>query len=361
MLCGKLNPMENLEQIYDQQVADGHIEYDNAQVKALQKLQDLGESLGTLVPVWQFWRRRSMVRGLYLYGSVGRGKSMLMDLFFKHVQDVSKQRYHFHEFMQMIHGQVKAIMDEDRDGALHPMAMIAARLANKSRLICFDEFHIKDITDAMLLSRLMGFLWEEGVVIVATSNYRPTELYQGGYQRMLVAPFLERLEEVLDLYSLDGEVDYRQLFLAEKQRYFLTADQNARGQMTEIFDHLRQGHVVGELTLTIKKRDWKLPKVAGGVAWFTFDEICGQPLSAADYLALTHCVHTVLVSDIPVLDDESLDRVKRFITLIDVLYDRGTNFAASGAAALLEVYQGTKERTLFERTLSRLTEMVGRP
>jgi len=225
-------------------------------------------------------------------------------------------------------------------------------------VICFDEFHIKDITDAMLLSRLMGFLWKQGIVIVATSNFPPQELYKDGYQRNLIVPFFKEMSEKLEVYNLNGIQDYRQLFKAEKERYFLTSDPKSAQRLQGIYDHLRQGAPTTSKTLIIKKRQWVIPKCAGGVAWFQFDEICGQALGASDYLELTRHIHTVLVSDIPILEDESLDRVKRLITLIDVLYDREINFAASGVKPLAELYTDKKENELFERTSSRLISMT---
>ncbi len=335
-----------------------HLQEDAAQILALQKLEKLSYALKKEPSWFLFWQKEKPVKGLYIYGSVGRGKSMLMDLFYKHLEGVTKQRYHFHEFMLMIHHEVKQIMDRSEENGAHPMAQIASKLARESRLICFDEFHIKDITDAMLLKRLMDFLWQENVVIVATSNFPPEELYKDGYQRNLVLPFLKKMTQKLNLYNLGGVLDYRQLFLAEKERYFLTNDKDEKAPLDHIFNHLRQKAPIGKRTLIIKKREWVLPKVAGGIAWFSFDEICGQPLSANDYLELAQNVHTVLISHIPELDDESLDRVKRLITLIDILYDQRTNFAASGEKPLNALYTGTKEQELFERTTSRLIEMT---
>ena len=337
-----------------------HLKEDAAQREAIQKLENLTRCLQQRPSRLLFWKRPLPIKGLYIYGDVGRGKSMLMDLFYKHLKGVTKRRYHFHEFMQMIHNEVKILMDTEGSSDTHPMATIASKLASQSRLICFDEFHIKDITDAMLLKRLMDFLWQEGVTIVATSNHLPEELYKDGYQRKLVLPFLKKLAKKLDLYSLSGLTDYRQLFMNEKERYFFTDDADSESNLALIFDHLRQGTPIKKHTLTIKKRDWVLPKTAGGVAWFTFDEICGQSLSANDYLELSTMSHTVLISHIPQLDDESLDRLKRFITLIDVLYDQGINFSASGSVEFIQLYIGTQEQELFERTISRLTEMTRR-
>ena len=339
-----------------------HIHEDEAQIEAIKKLDDLSHTLLEYVSSSSFpfslWVTKKMPRGLYLYGGVGRGKSMLMDIFFDHLKDVPKQRYHFHEFMQMIHTEVKKIMDIKGNNTDHPLEQIAEKLAKQARVICFDEFHIKDITDAMLLSRLTSFLWDQGVVFVATSNFPPEELYKDGYQRNLIVPFFKEISEKLEVYNLNGTQDYRQLFKAEKERYFLTSDPKSNQHLQIIFDHLRQGLPMTSKELLLKKRQWIIPKYAGGVAWFQFDEICGQALGASDYLELTRHVHTVLISDIPELADESLDRVKRLITLIDVLYDREINFAASGAKPLRELYTDEKENELFERTSSRLISMT---
>ncbi|HBN22367.1 MAG TPA: cell division protein ZapE [Holosporales bacterium] len=339
-----------------------HIQKDEAQIGALKKLDNLSQNLLNYVTTPSFpfslWVKKKPLRGLYIYGGVGRGKSMLMDLFFDHLKDVPKQRYHFHEFMLMIHTEVKTIMDTKGGNTDHPLEKIAEKLASQALVICFDEFHIKDITDAMLLSRLMGFLWKQGIVLVATSNFPPDELYKDGYQRNLILPFFKEISKKLETYNLNGTQDYRQLFKAEKERYFLTSNSKSTQHLQTIFDHLRQGSPITSKKLSLKKRHWVIPKYAGGVAWFQFDEICGQALGASDYLELTHHVHTVLVSGIPELADESLDRVKRLITLIDVLYDREINFAASGAKPLTELYTDEKENELFERTSSRLISMT---
>lgn len=341
---------------------DKHIQQDEVQIEALKKLDALAVALYNFVSQtnspFSFLLKKNPPKGLYIYGAVGRGKSMLMDLFFEHLQNVPKQRYHFHEFMLMIHNDVKVIMDNKEKQSKHPLDQIAAKLAARAQVICFDEFHIKDITDAMLLSRLMGFLWERNVVLVTTSNMPPHDLYQDGYQRNLIVPFLEEISQKLEVYPLNGAQDYRQLFKAEKERYFLTSDPQSTKRLQCIFDHLRQGASTVSKTLTIKKREWIIPKIAGGVAWFSFDNICGQPLGPSDYLELTRHIHTVVIADIPALGDESLDRVKRFITLIDVLYDREINFAASGKKPLDKLYTDEKERELFERTYSRLISMT---
>tara|TARA_R110002095_G_scaffold23201_1_gene24670 strand:+ start:529 stop:1659 length:1131 start_codon:yes stop_codon:yes gene_type:complete len=339
-----------------------HIQQDEAQIEAVGKLEALSQELAhknskNVFPFY-LWAKKKLPQGLYIYGAVGRGKSMLMDLFFEHLKGVPKKRYHFHEFMLMIHNEVKIIMDARERKSNHPLAQIAQKLASQAQVICFDEFHIKDITDAMLLSRLMGFLWAEGIIVIATSNLPPEGLYKKGYQRNLILPFLKEIAEKLEVYNLNGSQDYRQLFLAEKDRYFLTSDPKCAQHLQTIFDHLRQGAPILSKTLIIKKRPWIIPKVAGGVAWFQFDEICGQALGASDYLELTQHIHTILIADIPALTDESLDRVKRFITLIDVLYDREINFAATGTKPLLELYTGEKEKGLFERTSSRLISMT---
>ncbi len=339
-----------------------HIHKDEAQIEALKKLDILSQGLlnSTLSPSFPFslWTKKHLPRGLYIYGGVGRGKSMLMDLFYEHLKKVQKQRYHFHEFMLMIHTEVKHLTDTKGKNTEHPLESIAKKLASQTRVICFDEFHINDITDAMLLSRLMGFLWKKGIVLVATSNFPPDELYKDGYQRNLIIPFFKEISEKLEVYNLNGTQDYRRLFKAEKERYFLTSDPECNKRLQAIFDHLRQGSPVISKNLTLKKRNWLISKYAGGVAWFQFDEICGQALGASDYLELTRHVHTVLVSGIPELTEESLDRVKRLITLIDVLYDREINFAASGAKPLPKLYIGQKENDLFERTSSRLISMT---
>lgn len=302
------------------------------------------------------FKRPKSLKGFYIYGDVGRGKSFIMDLFFDHLEGIPKRRFHFHGFMQSLHDalQQQRLDQDDRDHR-HPMDVIAHQLAKEARVLCFDEFHFKDITDGMLLQQLFRALWREGVIIVATSNYPPEDLYQDGYQRSLILPFLTEMPQHFTLFSLGGKQDYRRQFLNRKRRYFVN-DTNA---LKDLFGHLRGDTPAQPLTLVHKKRTWILPKVANGIAYASFQDLCGNPHNAEDYLELCKHIHTLLISDIPAMDDNILDRVKRFITLIDVIYDQPLNFAASGEIALQEIYQGSKEKALFQRTLSRLVELTG--
>jgi len=355
---------------YAELCRDQNLKQDSEQLHVVEKLAYLQEALEKKEP----WLSRGMVprvlarffdhkhlRGFYIYGGVGRGKSMLMELFYDHVRIQKKKRYHFHEFMQMMHNDLKEISQiphNAKSPLRHPLATLAKRLREKERLICFDEFHFKDITDAMLLKRLMHFLWKEGVIVVATSNYHPMDLYENGYQRNLIVPFLRQLNTTLEVCHLDGTHDYRQLQAADESNYIKAAFDAGQKCIEQRFHRDRKNRPITPKTLTIKGRQWILEKTAGSLVMGSFQDICGQNLGSVDYLEFAEHMDTLYLSSVPQLDDEILDQVKRFITLIDVLYDKEIKLIMAAEVSLETLYQGQKEAALFERTLSRLTEMT---
>ena len=292
------------------------------------------------------------VRGLYLWGGVGRGKTFLMDMFFATLNITAKKRFHFHRLMGLVHGQLKELGDiED------PLDRVAADIAADTRVLCFDEFFVSDIGDAMILGRLLDGLFSRGVTLVATSNAAPLDLYRDGLQRQRFLPAIRLLETHTAVIELDGGTDYR-LRLLEQAGTFLSADEpEVHDTLCSFFRQIASGDAEEGRVMEILGRPVKTERAARGVAWFNFEEICGGPRAAADYVEIARLCHTVMVSDVPVLGRQQENEARRFIALVDELYDRRVKLILSAAAQVDELYRGEKLNFEFERTRSRLTEM----
>lgn len=351
--------MTTLTDRYHALAEAGEITTDAAQVAALKVLEEVEKALAAVAPKRGLLKRFSKPappegkRGAYLWGGVGRGKSMLMDLFFDHAATPAKRRVHFHAFMQEIHAQLHEARKTGVDDALAP---VAAEVARTTRLLCFDEMQITDITDAMLVGRLFDLLFADGVVIVTTSNRVPDDLYKDGLNRNLFVPFIETLKDRLIVHELMSETDYRQNRLTGAQRYFALKGPEARARLDRIWEDLT-GDENHPLTLTVKGRALEIPRYHNGVARMRFWELCGQPLGPGDYLALAAAVRVLVLDDIPSLGRSNFNEAKRFVTLIDALYEAKVQLICSAAAAPEMLYvegEGTFE---FERTASRLREM----
>jgi len=353
--------VERLQDIYAGLVADGTLTEDAAQLAVLPALEDIRVHLeaaksrkrGILGGL--FHKPEDVPQGLYMWGGVGRGKSMLMDLFVDNLKITQKRRVHFHAFMQEVHAGMNDARKRGVDDAIAP---VAAAIADQVRLLAFDEMQIGDITDAMIVGRLFEALFAAGVVIVATSNRPPDDLYKDGLNRALFLPFIELIKQQMAVHELVSPTDYRQDLLGGVRSYFVLRGPKARAAMDTVWQELTGGG--GEaLVLKVKGREVVLPLFHNGVARVGFFDLCGVALGAADYLALTQVVRVLLLEDIPLLSRSNFNEAKRFVTLIDTLYEAHVRLICTAAALPEMLYLEGDGAFEFERTASRLREMMG--
>lgn len=370
-----LSTFRTLRQHYEHLEQAGTITSDPAQLRIVDALDRLiaevsskrlaskSSALG-----WLFAKRkqpRETVKGLYVYGGVGRGKTMLMDLFFERVPVKRKRRAHFNDFMADVHDRIQSHREALKRGETKetdPIPPVAKALAEEAWILCFDEFAVTDIADAMVLSRLFSSLFAEGVVLVATSNVAPRDLYRDGLNRALFEPFIGILENHAEVIALDGPTDYRREKLDRMQVYMTPCDAETASQMDEAWHAATAGHTTQETRLAVKGRELVVPRANGTAARFTFGELCEKPLGARDYLAIASRFDTLFIDCIPVMGQEKRNEAKRFILLIDTLYDNRMRLVASAEAPPEQLYAGTSGTEAFEfaRTASRLTEMQTR-
>jgi len=361
---------------YRAKLARGELSTDPAQALAAERLQSLwaalrgydpppSEAPGLLARL--FGRKRGLddipegrPNGLYLVGEVGRGKSMLMDLFFETAQVPRKRRIHFHRFMQEAHARIHAWRRENdhaNSGGDDPIPPLADQIAAEAALLCFDEFQVNDIADAMILGRLFQALFERGVVVVATSNTRPADLFAGQPGRDAFLPFIALIEKNLDVLTLNGGHDWRRQRLRGTPTWIVPADARADAALDRAFAELTGGAPAKPAKLTIMGRTLVVPLAAAGVARFGFDALCGQPLGPGDYLALATHYHALILDGVPRLSPANYDEARRFITLVDALYDHRVKLVASADAMPDQLYERGEGAKAFERTASRLEEM----
>ena len=346
---------------YQARIAAAEVSADPAQALVIEQLDRLAVELAGWTPrkggflrQWFGSRANGAPRGLYIHGGVGRGKTMLMDLFFETVTFAPKRRLHFHEFMAETHD----LINESRHSVEgDPIPYVAASIARKAQLLCFDELHVTDIADAMIIGRLFKKLFEADVVVVATSNMLPQDLYKDGLQRSSFLEAIGLIEQQMQVIELTSAKDYRLDKLSGQSLYFTPIEANSRQSLRAAFQRLT-GSVSGKPTmLEIKGRQLRIAEAAAGVAFVTFADLCEQPLGALDYLAIANNFHTVIMDGIPVLRPEQRNAARRFINLIDTLYDGRVCLIAAAAAEPNQLYAAGDGAFLFERTASRLTEM----
>jgi len=334
---------------------------DEAQALAVQNLQRLYDELLSVKPrVPGFLERIGLskpvkqrpVQGLYFWGGVGRGKTYLVDTFYECLPFERKLRMHFHRFMLRVHHERKELRDE-----IDPLVIIGMQLAKEARVLCFDEFVVNDVADAVILVRLMEVLFDQGVSLVATSNVEPKNLYKGGLQRDLFMPAIDMIYQLTDVVNIDSGVDYRLLFLDKAETYFYPVDRVAAQGMQYNFEHLAPDAGKDQATIEVEGRTLTSIKRSDGVIWFDFTELCDGPRSQNDYIELARCFHSVLLSEIPVLDRLKEDQARRFINLVDVFYDHNVKLIVSAEVPAAELYVGTRVEFEFKRTISRLQEM----
>ncbi len=357
---------------YRARIAAGQIVYDPAQAAAAERLQDLWSKLRGYDPapaasngggfLSRLLRRKPVEdaqdhpNGLYIVGEVGRGKSMLMDLFFEAADVKRKKRIHFHEFMQQTHKRFHAIKRAHPEIA-DPIPPLADEIAGEAALLCFDEFQVHDIVDAMILGRLFEALFARNVVVVATSNTLPGDLYKGKPGRDAFLPFIALIQQKLDVLVLESAQDYRRGRLHGLRAWYVPADSRADAALDQVFSTLTEGETVRSDTLLIQGRKLAVPLTAAGAARFDFHALCGVALGAGDYLALATHYHTLVIDGVPRLSPDNFDEARRFVTLVDALYEHRVKLYASAAAYPDELYRAGEGAQIFERTASRLEEM----
>jgi len=363
-------PATSFHAHYQALIASGAIEADAAQARAAEALAQLEQRLARYKPV----RKQKLLgrlfadrhepppRGLYIHGEVGRGKTMLMDLFFQHSPVAHKRRAHFHEFMADVHERIYGFRQNIARGEIADgdvIALTAASIFEQAWLLCFDEFHVTDIADAMILGRLFARLFELGTVVVATSNVAPEDLYKGGLNRALFLPFIAQISDHMDVLRLDARTDFRLEKLAGVKMWLVPADARADAALDKAWVRMTGNAPCKPRDISIKGRILRVPCSAHGVARFSFAELCEKPLAASDYLRLAHDYHTLLVDRIPVMDYADRNAAKRFIALIDTLYDNAVKLMASAGADPVSLYVATEgdEANEFKRTSSRLIEI----
>jgi len=345
---------QDVVSLYEQSLKRRGFVSDSSQWRAVERLQQLHEE-------WSAYKKRRssalkrllvkppLPKGVYLWGPVGRGKSFLMDAFYLCVPLVRKRRVHFHHFMREIHRELDQLK-----GTEDPIAAVAERTAKRYRLICFDEFHVSDIADAMILGRFLEQTMERGVEFVMTSNYHPDQLYASGLQRERFLPAIELIKSRLDVVSVDSGVDYRRLKMEKVQIYHVGAD--APQQLERIFQELKDVEEEKQ-PLDVEGRTIPYRKRAGGLVWFDFEALCGGPRSYADYVDLTKRFHTIILSGVPRMSAKQSDAARRFTWLIDVLYDEHIKLVLSAEAPPEELFTEGENAADFQRTVSRLHEM----
>ena len=359
----KLPPLES----YQSLIITGELKTDALQELGAKKLQKIYENIESHQLTKNNWRlgwknflrirqpNNELPRGLYIHGPVGRGKSMLMDLFFNSSQVKQKRRVHFHAFMLEV--QQRLTKERNTKKRQDPLMAVASDIAESTWLMCFDEFHVVNIADAMILSRLFQKLFEQGVVVIATSNTSPQELYKNGLQRDRFLPFIDLICDHLDIFDIDTGIDFRLDRLKGQPVYYSPIDKTSTRKLNQAFETLTDNDPTTEVELSVLGRKIIVSKAAHGVARFSFDELCRTPRSAADFLTIANRFHTIMIDGIPKLHADEREVAKRFVVLIDSLYEKKVNLFASAETEPSRIYSSGDITFEFQRTISRLIEM----
>ena len=363
--------MSDLTAIYQNICRENDWAEDPDQLRALVAFEDVADQmlcseqtaspLQFLKNIWPGKGQESLsphAQGVYMQGGVGRGKTFVMDIFYDYVPTLRKKRYHFYEFMIHVHDHMHQQRQKGTDRSIDAdLIEVAEHIAKDVDLLCFDEMFVEDVADAMLLGRLFSALFNLGVYVVFTSNIHPDDLYKDGLQRDRFLPFIGLLKTRLTVISFDGQMDYRSQSVRDHQRYMWPADQDAKDQFSKLFEMLTGSKNASPYTLHYKGRKITLPKAAKKTLWADFDALCANPLGAGDYLALAEEFSTVLLVGIPQLDDTLRNETRRFMALVDTLYEKKIMLFALSAVALDNLYTGVIYKAAFARTMSRLVEM----
>lgn len=353
--------MTNLLERYRAHLLSHGFKEDPAQLRAIAALHQLSTTLGEReygVGLREKFKRllstatNQPAKGVYLWGGVGRGKTFIMDLFYDNLPFAEKQRLHFHRFMNSIHTQLNELENQP-----NPLELVAHAISTRYRIICFDEFFVSDIADAMLLGNLFRGLFQRGVSLVATSNVPPNQLYKEGLQRAQFLPTIELLEQHTNVLHMDGDTDYRLRVLERAELYLTPIGQQADARLAQFFVAIAPDEGEAEVTIDVLGRPMTARRTADGVIWFDFPQLCDGPRSQTDYIELSRCYQTVVISNLPRFDAALENQARRFISLIDEFYDRRVKLMISAAAPLSELYAGRKLQFAFQRTTSRLQEM----
>jgi cell division protein ZapE len=349
-----MSPVEK----YQQCLAESGFAADAGQKRVVDLLEALYQLLGarerhrSRLSRWLGRGDSGPVKGLYLWGGVGRGKTMLMDLFYECLPPGDRKRMHFHRFMQRVHQELAELA-----GTSNPLKTVAGRFAEEASVLCFDEFFVSDIGDAMILSELLDGLFARGVTLVATSNVEPDRLYENGLQRRRFLPAIELLKTHTRVHEIETDVDYRLRVLEQAEIYHSPLDGGAERSLARSFEALAPEKPEADVVLEIERRPIRARQVAEDVAWFEFSELCEGPRSQNDYIELSRIFHAVLVSNVPRFTARDENAARRFISLVDEFYDHNVKLILSAAAPITELYAGERLRFEFERTQSRLLEM----
>jgi cell division protein ZapE len=331
---------------------DAAVRLDRLSADLFKSSRSLGARLRTHLPWLPLSSAGAPQRGLYIWGGVGRGKTMLMDWFYESLRDSRRERSHYYRFMRAVHAELRKVR---RRAA--PLDAVAERLAKHARVFCLDEFFVADIADAMILAGLFDGLFRRGVTLIATSNTPPGDLYKDGLQRERFLPAIELMQSHMDVLRLDGGADYRLRQLERAPTYLDSAHPQSRAQLQSRFAALAGGSAAGASVLSIEDRNIGAVATGAGMAWFEFTRLCKGPRSQNDYIELSREYHTIFISNIPVFTPADEDAARRFVMMIDEFYDRGVKIVVSAAAAPAELYGGERLQAEFQRTASRLVEM----